>query len=94
MSQAPTQAFLRGDERRFFLLIVGADAGDGKVPTTSVRDLIPTSGIHHKRCWGWLLKWARRDWYQWGVTMDLGWLTPQGRKIAASMPELADRRTA
>lgn len=27
-------------------------------------------------------KWSRRDWYDYGVTYDLGWLTPDGEAKA------------
>lgn len=29
--------------------------------------------IPHKRCWYYLEKWARLGFYNWGVTIDLGW---------------------
>jgi hypothetical protein len=30
-----------------------------------------------KQAWRTLEKWDAKGWYEWGVTMDLGWLTPE-----------------
>ena len=38
----------------------------------AVRDVIAESGINYKRCWRYL---ENRGWYEYGVTLDLGWLT-------------------
>lgn len=48
------------------------------------RDLInePNFYMHHKRAWYLLSKWGSKRWYEWGVTMDLGWLTPEGKNKA------------
>ena len=29
--------------------------------------------IPHKRCWYYLEKWLEKDFYNYGVTLDLGW---------------------
>lgn len=42
------------------------------------RVLNETLGIHHKRLAYILLKWADRGWYDYGVNVELGWLTPEG----------------
>ncbi len=49
------------------------------------RDTINTSGalLHYKRCWRWLEKWERKGWYDYGVALDLGWLTDEGKQRAA-----------
>jgi len=46
----------------------------------SPRDLInqPDFYMHYKRAWYLLEKWGNKDWYDWDVTMDLGWITPKG----------------
>lgn len=36
--------------------------------------------IPDKRKWYILDKWARKGYYEYGVTLDLGWITPAGRK--------------
>ena len=33
--------------------------------------------IHHKRCWYYLSKWDRLGFYDYGVTLDLGWFYPE-----------------
>jgi len=40
------------------------------------RDLInlPNFPIHHKQAWYYLEKWADKGWYNYGVTVDLGWI--------------------
>lgn len=46
----------------------------------SVRDMIEISGIPSKQCWYYLEKWCEKDWYEYGVNLELGWLTPKGKK--------------
>lgn len=60
------------------------------------RDIISHSHDHpHKRCWRWLAKWERKGWYEFGVALDLGWLTDQGRQRAElAAAELVCRLTA
>ena len=56
------------------------------------RDIIPIfkGKISHKRVNYLLEKWAKKGWYDYGVTLDLGWLTPEGitraNKLAATIP--------
>ncbi len=52
------------------------------------RDLINDDGfaMHHKRAWGILEKWCRKRWYEYGVSLDLGWLTEAGLAAAALLP--------
>ena len=40
------------------------------------RDLINEPGfpIHVKRAWYLLSKWADKGWYDYGVSLDLGWM--------------------
>lgn len=44
----------------------------------SVRKVISMMGeiIHYKRCWYLLEKWDRLGFYNYGVTLDLGWFYP------------------
>ena len=48
----------------------------------TVRDIInsPQMPFHHKRAWFLLEKWSDNGWYEYGVTLDLGWLTDEGVK--------------
>lgn len=45
----------------------------------SVRDIINEIEIPFKRCIYLLEKWCIKGWYDYGVTIDLGWLTEEGR---------------
>lgn len=49
---------------------------EGKSP----RDIInePNFSIPHKRAWYFLEKWTDKGWYEYGVTLDLGWVTEKG----------------
>ena len=50
----------------------------------SVRDIVNIfeGVIHHKRCWYLLEKWCGLGFYNYGVTLDLGWF-----ESIDSMPE-------
>ena len=52
--------------------------------TYKPRDIINASDfyMHHKRAWYLLQKWCSKGWYDYGVTLDLGWLTDEGKEIA------------
>lgn len=41
----------------------------------NIRDIVNQfeGVIHHKRCWYLLKKWTRLGFYNYGVTLDLGW---------------------
>ena len=49
----------------------------------TVRDVINEKDfpIHYKRAWYLLEKWSQKDWYDYGVSLDLGWITPEGLDI-------------
>jgi hypothetical protein len=57
------------------------------------RDIIPASGIHHKRCWFLLSKWTRKGLYDYGVCLDLGWLTDAGETEAERQRDLLKKAT-
>lgn len=42
------------------------------------RYIIEQLGIPPKRAWGILEKWTSRGWYEYGVAVDMGWLTSEG----------------
>ena len=52
------------------------------VPRLSPRDIInkPDFYMHYKRAWYLLDKWSSKGWYDYGVTLDLGWLTDKGKE--------------
>ena len=41
------------------------------------RDVVP-DGMHHKRLWAICEKWARKGFYEYGVSCDLGWFIDVG----------------
>lgn len=49
---------------------------DGNTP----RDVINQPGfyMHYKRAWRILEKWCRKGQYEYGVSLDMGWLTLKG----------------
>ena len=56
----------------------------GLQPRLHVRDIINQDGfyMHYKRAWYLLEKWCSKGWYEYGVTLDLGWLTDTGKMKA------------
>jgi hypothetical protein len=38
----------------------------------------PNCTINHKRAYYLLEKWCGKGWYDYGVSLDLGWLTNKG----------------
>lgn len=40
-----------------------------------------------KQMWATLEKWCRKGWYEYGVTLDLGWLTEAGKAKLKENPE-------
>ena len=49
-------------------------------------------GIHHKRCRYFLDKWSDKDWYDYGVSVDLGWLTNKGIEVAKELPPKGENK--
>lgn len=45
-----------------------------------VREVIAEIGINHKRAWYLLGKWTGR-WYDYGVSLDNGWLNEEGMAV-------------
>lgn len=79
---------MKEDEKRFFLACYtyGRTSSNYKLKGMYAcisyilpRDIINIlSGyIHHKRCWYYLRKWANLGFYDYGVTLDLGWFYPE-----------------
>lgn len=44
----------------------------------TIRDAIDTIDIPPKRVRYILNKWADKNWYDYGIDLDLGWMTPEG----------------
>jgi hypothetical protein len=44
-----------------------------------IREMYDAAEIQSgKQAWATLEKWTDKGWYEYGVTLDLGWLTPEG----------------
>lgn len=74
---------MKDDEKQFLIEIhqqcrcyYPQHTQEGNTP----RDIINSPGffMHYKRAWYLLEKWCDKGWYEYGVTLDLGWLTPEG----------------
>ncbi len=52
-----------------------------------VRDIINLNPhrIQYKRAWYLLEKWCEKNWYEYGTTLDLGWITKEGNEIYLDM---------
>lgn len=84
---------MKNDEKQFLIDIYKKCANYAlRNPITetnkpSVRDLISKEDfyIHHKRAWYLLKKWSSFGWYDYGATLDLGWLTREGERKTQSL---------
>jgi hypothetical protein len=67
---------------------------DAMTPIESVGEVGARLGIHPKRVNYLLLKWAGRDWLDYGTSPGMGWLTVAGKARAAELdrPTLSDSR--
>ena len=63
----------KSDEKEFLLLVYHSNEAP--------RELINCT-MHHKRARYLLEKWCDKDWYEYGVALDLGWLTCEGKRKA------------
>lgn len=70
---------MKDDEKRFLI--------DMYKHSIKPRDLIkkPNFYISYKRALYLLRKWTNKGWYDYGVSVDLGWLTSMGVDIAKSL---------
>lgn len=79
---------MKEDEKQFLILVYEKCKryGDNKEKYFA-RDLINSEycTIHHKRCWYLLEKWTGQGLYDYGVTLDLGWLTDKGVEKAKEL---------
>jgi len=53
---------------------------DARYPYKFARDLGLELGLHWKRTAYLCEKWTRKGWWEYGVSVDLGWFTPEGRR--------------
>lgn len=77
---------MKEDEKQFFLECVAKIRNHGVQEERELwpRDLINTEGfpLNHKRAWFLLEKWSNRGLYDYGTTLDLGWITEKGNELA------------
>ena len=64
---------VKSDEIKFYAFLRSALARN-ETPRAAIGS--PDCPVSHKRAWYLLNKWAGRGWYEYGVTLDLGWFTP------------------
>lgn len=76
---------MKPDEQNFLIHIL-VHQGKAYNSEPTVRRIIEFIGINHKRAWYLLDKWAGRGWYEYGVCIDLGWLTPEGVAYIKQIP--------
>jgi hypothetical protein len=55
----------------------------------TVRSAIKRIGMNHKRAWYILRKWSDRGLYDYGISLDLGWLTDEGERFAYELNYLS-----
>lgn len=74
---------MKDDEKKFFLIIYKFCRYDSVIYRRDGARFTPRQIInviepwmHHKRCWYLLEKWSGIGFYDYGVTLDLGWIYP------------------
>lgn len=82
---------MKEDEKYFLKRILNECSRDEnnniKLNYKTPRDIInePDFPINYKRAWYLLEKWNGKDWYNYGVVLDLGWLEEKGIEAAKSL---------
>lgn len=79
---------MKEDEQRLLIDIYNrCHNGYTKQEGISVKELVQEEGfyMHHKRTWSLLEKWSRKGWYEYGVSVRVGWLTPEGIERAKEL---------
>lgn len=72
---------MKDDERAFLAECqrCAANTPDREPP----RDIYQRMGINWKRACYLLGKWTDKGWYDYGVNVDLGWMTDKGMQVKA-----------
>lgn len=79
---------MKDDEQRLLIDIYNrCHNGYMKKDGISVKELVQEEGfyVHHNRAWFLLGKWSRKGWYEYGVSVRVGWLTPEGIERAKEL---------
>jgi hypothetical protein len=66
---------------------------DKMVPEETIWDVGIRLGIHPKRIGYLCLKWAGRDWLDYGTSPGMGWLTDAGKARAAELAQSSGGRS-
>jgi hypothetical protein len=69
---------VKPDERAFLLLLA---ASGGRPRDLAEADAAGVPESYKRACY-LLLKWTRRGWYNYGTSLDRGWLTEAGKEAA------------
>jgi hypothetical protein len=72
---------MKPDERALLIAIAERSRPEQGV---FVRDICHEIGIYKRNLY-LLGKWERKNWYDYGVSLDLGWLTPTGIDAARAI---------
>jgi len=85
---------MRKDEKAFFLRCVNeiTNHGINELRKNSPRMIINEPGfpVHHKRAWYLLEKWSDKGWYDYGVSLDMGWITEEGNAIGDKLGQIQE----
>jgi len=73
---------MKNDEIQFLLTVF--------LNITTPREIINSNkfSMNYKRAEYLLTKWSTKGWYEYGVAIDLGWLTDDGKKEAKKISGL------
>ena len=74
------QPTLKKDEIEFLTELYQRNEREYTTPRNII--LSPNFNIPYKRAWYILDKWSKNGIYDYGVSSDLGWLTPEGKIFA------------
>ena len=65
-------------DERILLCALQARSSVQMATSPTVREIVDTLGMHHKRAEYICKKWSERGWYDWGVSVLTGWLEGDG----------------
>ena len=71
---------MKKDEERFFITCYLAKK-QGLTIRETINILYSANLINYKRCWYLLKKWDSKGFYNYGVTIDLGWFEDENMPL-------------
>lgn len=72
---------IKSDEKELMARLLLKERGS-RDEHTGARDIAADIGMCYQRACFLFVKWHRRGFYEYGVNLGLGWLTPTGREVA------------